>query len=479
MPRREFLPRLLLSLALNLLVFLVILLGALGLSACNVASGGAKATPTIVPTPVVAQKPTYTVARGDISKVLELRGRVVPIKQQDLVFETEGYVKEIFFSRGDTVQAGDLLARLEEPANYAANLAAAGLALEQAQFDLAQLKLDAPVKLAEAQLELIKAQDTLTKTQTKRTNMDVPRVRDPLALEKAEQDFAAADQAYKEAQDAYNSASSLPEGDPQRSNALSWLIEARRSFYQALGNLNYSQGKAGAQEIAQADADLAVARAKYERALAEVQRLSDPAGTLELRLAEAKVTDAQAKVESVKKSKQDVELRAPFGGEITSIAITPGDQVSARKIVMTLADPSALEISVVPSSEELAEMGVGQAVAVRLTSQQGKDLPGHVRLLPDLSATGDKKDPSARIVLEDASIPLKINESAGVIVEIETRQQVLWLPPAALRQFQGRDFVFVEEDGVPRRLDIRLGLASADRIEIVSGLEEGQVVVGP
>ena len=57
------------------------------------ATGGGNATPTPVPTPIVAQKPTYTVERGTVSRVLELRGRVVAVKQQDIFFRTDGFFK--------------------------------------------------------------------------------------------------------------------------------------------------------------------------------------------------------------------------------------------------------------------------------------------------------------------------------------------------------------------------------------------------
>jgi multidrug efflux pump subunit AcrA (membrane-fusion protein) len=58
------------------------------------------------------------------------------------------------------------------------------------------------------------------------------------------------------------------------------------------------------------------------------------------------------------------------------------------------------------------------------------------------------------------------------------RQDVLWLPPQALRTFQGRDFVFIDDNGLQRRVDVRLGLRSDDRVEILSGLLENQVVIG-
>ena len=47
----------------------------------------------------------------------------------------------------------------------------------------------------------------------------------------------------------------------------------------------------------------------------------------------------------------------------------------------------------------------------------------------------------------------------------------LWLPPAALRTFQGRTFVVIEEANGQRRADVRLGIESDARVEILEGVE--------
>ncbi len=450
------------------------------LASCAGSSGSAP-TPTMVPTPIVAQKPTYTVERGDVSKVLELRGRVVPVKQQELFFGAEGYVQEIIFNRGDTVQAGDLIAILDEPEDYEINLAAAELALTQAQVDLENLKLDLPVKIAETQVELLEKKGKLVEAQAVADRLYRPRVSDPLRIEQAEATLSSATVALDRAQTIYDKRIKLPDNDPLRISALNDLLNAQNAYYAAISNLNYLQSSASATEINQAAADLALAQAEYDRVLTKLETLQQEGGPTDILLAEAKVIEAQAEVDKIKRLKENVELRAPFDGQIMSLGIVVGDQVSPRKAVATLADPSDLEISVIPTPEELADLGVGQTVTIRLTSQQGAEIPGNIRILPEFNTSGSsvQKDTSARIVTEEDGVPLALNEAVTVIVEVETRPDVLWLPPAALRSFQGRDFVLVVEDGVQRRLDVLLGLKSAARIEVVSGLEEGQVVIGP
>jgi multidrug efflux pump subunit AcrA (membrane-fusion protein) len=56
---------------------------------------------------------------------------------------------------------------------------------------------------------------------------------------------------------------------------------------------------------------------------------------------------------------------------------------------------------------------------------------------------------------------------------------VLWLPPQAIRRFDGRTFAVVQDGQAQRRVDIELGLEGDDRVEIVSGLTAGEIVVAP
>jgi len=71
-----------------------------------------EAEPTPIPTPIVAQKPMYTVARGDVVRRLQVTGRVVPVTEQELFFRSSGRVKAIHVKRNDTVTEGQVLAEL-------------------------------------------------------------------------------------------------------------------------------------------------------------------------------------------------------------------------------------------------------------------------------------------------------------------------------------------------------------------------------
>ena len=50
-------------------------------------------TPTPMPTPLVASKPTYQVERGEVVNQLLLRGRIAPVKERELFFQSAGRVR--------------------------------------------------------------------------------------------------------------------------------------------------------------------------------------------------------------------------------------------------------------------------------------------------------------------------------------------------------------------------------------------------
>ena len=63
-------------------------------------------------------------------------------------------------------------------------------------------------------------------------------------------------------------------------------------------------------------------------------------------------------------------------------------------------------------------------------------------------------------------------------IVLEHKDNVLWLPPEAVRSFEGRRFVVVREGDRERRVTVKTGIETEDKIEILEGLKEGDVIVG-
>jgi len=227
--------------------------------------------------------------------------------------------------------------------------------------------------------------------------------------------------------------------------------------------------------------NLALQRKQVELAEITVSRLEEGVDPLLIN----DVARAQIAVEKLLKAVQDAQLVAPFDGELLSVSLTVGRAAEAFKPVAVIADNSELEIKADLVSDQLSELQEGLIVNVVLPSRPGAALTGEVRKLPYPYGTGggttvDDLDKSTRISIDQSQeeAGYKMGDLVRVQAELERKDNVLWLPPQALRIFDGRRFAVVQDGDVQRRVDVTVGIQTADRVEIEEGLEEGQIVVG-
>jgi len=161
--------------------------------------------------------------------------------------------------------------------------------------------------------------------------------------------------------------------------------------------------------------------------------------------------------------------------------IVPGDSA-----VVTVADPNTLEISAELQSDDMQELAEGMPATMVLVSRPGEIFEGAIRKLPYPYGSGggsdkvEEEDKTTRMSVEGGILEsgIELGDLMRVTVVLEEKPGVLWLPPQAVRTFEGRNFVVVQDGEAQRRVDVKLGIKSDDRVEILEGLKDGQVIVG-
>jgi multidrug efflux pump subunit AcrA (membrane-fusion protein) len=227
---------------------------------------------------------------------------------------------------------------------------------------------------------------------------------------------------------------------------------------------------------------IAIQQKEVYLAQLEVDRLAsgiDP-------LVQSDVTRAELAVTKVKAEIAESQIIAPFDGQLLSISLTPGQDVSAYAPVSTIADISQFEVSAELVSNQMEDLSEGMPAVIFLTSRPGVTLSGVVRQLPYPYGSGGRgqtvedMDKSTRVTIEASPDEegFELGDLVRVTVELERKADVLWLPPQALRIFDGRRFAVLQDGDVQRRVDVTVGIETPERVEIESGLEEGQTVVG-
>lgn len=195
------------------------------------------------------------------------------------------------------------------------------------------------------------------------------------------------------------------------------------------------------------------------------------------------VERADLNVKKLEAALTDSQLIAPFDGLVTSIGVYEGRAAEAYNPVVTISDPTSLEIRVDSTSTPTTDLAEGQAAVVTLVGKPGVELAAKIRQLPYSGAAagaGQDADKSIHLsfVGDTSSAGYQLGDLARVAVTLEQKDNTLWLPPAAVRTFEGRKFVVVQDGSVQTRVDVKLGIEGDDRSEILDGLAEGQTVLG-
>ena len=175
---------------------------------------------------------------------------------------------------------------------------------------------------------------------------------------------------------------------------------------------------------------------------------------------------------------------APAGGTIIA-AVSAGRNVTPITPAFVLGDPNQLEIvadlDASKGDAEVKEMFEGMPVIVTVDAKPDLKMKGTIRQLPSPYGTGENDAGVIHVVLDNppSASTYQSGDKVTVTIQLASKQGALWLPPDAIRQASGRTFVIINSDSGPKRVDIEIGLQTRDMVEIVSGLEEDQVVVGP
>ena len=230
-----------------------------------------------------------------------------------------------------------------------------------------------------------------------------------------------------------------------------------------------------AAQLDAAEASFQVAEAAYERAqqLRERRVITLP----EYERDRTALAAARAQVDQLRTRLAYSTVVAPAAGVITEKHVESGDIVSSQTPLFTIADISQLVVRLGVSELDVVQLQQGDVVAVTLDALPNRQLSGRIRRVFPVG------DPTTRlvpveVVLDAASARVaRPGFLARVTFDLMTSNNVLLVPVGAVLGGQGAQAVFVVENNTAVRRTVSTGLTSQGRIEIVSGLSDGEQVI--
>lgn len=308
------------------------------------------------------------------------------------------------------------------------------------------------------------------------TNSDGRVVRKPNKIddkkvEEYQQQYVQSQRDLREAERAIEQAQRAL--DKARQTEITGNDDANDKIAEAERTLNDMISGKGNKELIAAQKQVQTARLALEEAQAET-----------LNTALKAVETAKRAAERAQKKVDDGRIVAPQNGEIISVSIGPGDTAEANNFVIEIADTSKLEVGAELSTEQMRQLQEGQPAEITLLSRPDVAMPGFIRQLPEpygSGSSGNVQSKDRRTLFEISDFKgqeLKSGQNVKIRIVLERKENALWLPPDAVRSFEGRRFVIVRTDKGDRRQTVKVGIETEDQVELLEGVNEGDTIVG-
>lgn len=187
-----------------------------------------------------------------------------------------------------------------------------------------------------------------------------------------------------------------------------------------------------------------------------------------------------AQLEQAKLNLSYTRILAPIDAIVTSRNVEIGNVVTNNQVVFSVANFDPLLARIRVPEKEIGRIAVGQEARISVETEDAKPFKGRVKMISPVV------DPESGTIKVTVEIPgkqslLRPGMFASVYIITETRTNAIVIPKKALVLEGEGNQVFVfergEDGGTAQRSRVEIGFSDSDRLEIVSGLEEGDLVI--
>jgi len=219
-----------------------------------------------------------------------------------------------------------------------------------------------------------------------------------------------------------------------------------------------------------AQLDLGATQKRYE---------AGSASQAELTRARSGASGAEARLQAARKSYRDRTVRAPISGYVASrgSGITVGNFLQPGVPVARIVDLSSLRMDVGVGEQELRFLQAGAPARVDIPACGQTGIPARVE---SIAAGSDDRTGSftAVIVWENTcGENARSGISASVTIDTGSDSDILIVPGSAIRTIGGEAYLFVANGEVVERRNVVLGEMLGDRVQVLSGIRAGEVIV--
>src|SRR6266481_3816439 len=360
--------------------------------------------------------------RENLVSSISSNGKVEPISPYVMRAQLDTFVEKVRATEGQTVKKGQVVLELDVK--------------------------DAAARLAEAKAKLLKAEDDLRAAQTGGKIDEAAKVTGDLAKAQAERDRL------------------------QKNNEVLQRLVAQQAATQ--------------DELASNDVALIKAQAELARLLAVKQEF-DRSVKLDSVETMLRVQQIQNEVAALNEKVRQGRITAPADGTLYSLPVKAGDYVKLGDLLAEMADLHKVRVRAFIDEPELGALEVNEPVKITWDALPSKTWVGKTENIPKQVVPHQNRSVGELLcAVNNDKLELLPNINVNVRINSRERIGVLSVPRGAVAAEGGRRYVFVVRQnqlGVGKstleKREIHVGIADATNYEVVSGLQEGDLVALP
>ena len=363
-----------------------------------------------------------TPMRENLTSSISSNGKVEPIAPYVILARLDTFVERVLANEGQQVKKGQLLLELDVK--------------------------DAAAQLAEARVRLLRAQEDLRNAKSGGKPEIAAQVSGDLAKAVADRDRLQ-----------------------KNHDALVRLVAEQAATRDELATNELALTKAQAEVTR-----LQAVKQEFERGV-----------KLDRERTALQVQQAQSEVDALEEKVRDGHITAPVSGTLYSLPVKTGDFVKLGAPLAKMADLHKVRVRAFIDEPELGGLEENEPVKITWDALPNKTWSGKTEIIPKQVVPRETRSVGELLCsVNNDKLELLPNINVNVRINSRERLGVLSVPRGAVEAEGGRRYVYVVKEnqlGVGRstleKREIHVGIADATNYEVVSGLQEGELVALP
>ncbi len=192
----------------------------------------------------------------------------------------------------------------------------------------------------------------------------------------------------------------------------------------------------------------------------------------DIRLQQASIAQARASLALASANRDKAIIKAPIDGKVTYLPVEISDIVNSSAIIVSLANQGGLQVEAYITEDERSFVEIGNLVTIN------ENYEGIVQeISPALDPVNKKIEVTITVTSEETTLTL--GETVRLeIQKVSPDQSVLKVPLSTVKlQAEGALVFVVNAEGRLETVNVEIGDVTANKIEIISPLPEGSLLV--